>query len=121
MSATSSQPFDLDALKVSLEAHDPAASAAIYAPDAVVETFNRDHGPGDPVVVRGLEALQAQAVEVASRNLTHRVDRAVAGDTSGASQVTCTYPDGLKVLCMSTFDHENGRITRETRMEVWDA
>ncbi len=121
MSATSSTPFDLDALKTSLESHSPEAAAAIYAPDAVVETFNRDHGPGDPVVTRGREALQAQAVEVASRNLTHRVDRAVAGESTGASQVTCTYPDGLKVLCMSTFDHEDGLITRETRTEVWDA
>lgn len=121
MSTTSTKPFDLEALRMAIETDDPERAAALYAPGVVVETFNRDHGPGDPTVLRGREALRKQLDEVASRHLSHHVDRASASDAAGAVQVSCAYPDGLKVLCMSTFDHEAGLITRETRMEVWDA
>jgi hypothetical protein len=119
--STNTTPFDLEALRAAIETDDPERTTAIYAPDAVVETFNRDHGPADPVTLSGRDALRKLFNDVASRHLTHRVDRAVVGDGTGATQVTCTYPDGLKVLCISTFDHDAGLITRETRMEVWDA
>lgn len=121
MSSSTSTTFDLDGYVAAIESGDPAREVAAYAPDAVVETFNRDHGPGAPVVVRGREALRAHADEVASRNLRHEVRRAALGDRTGFVEVGCAYPDGTQVLCVSTFDHERGAITKETRLEVWDA
>ncbi|MDP2709899.1 MAG: nuclear transport factor 2 family protein [Solirubrobacteraceae bacterium] len=117
---TATNHFDLDALIAAVEGDDPAGQLAAYAPDAVVEAFNRDHGPAAPLVLRGRDALRAALDDVAARRLTHDVQRAVANDRVGALQVRCTYPDGLQVLCSSTFDHEDGRIVRETRVEVWD-
>ena len=57
---------------------------------------------------------------MASRELTHSVARAIADDRAGALQVRCRYPDGTQVLCSNAFEHRNGQIVRETRVEVWD-
>jgi hypothetical protein len=112
--------FDLTALVDAIEADDPAALAANYAPDVVIEVHNRDHGPAEPQVLRGRDALRALLDDVASRGLKHRVQRAVADGSAGALQTECTYPDGNRVLCASTFDLNESLIVRETRFEVWD-
>lgn len=110
----------LTAFAAALEADDPERIAAAYAPDAVVEILNRDHGPADPLVLRGRDAVRALLDDVAARHLEHRVQRAVGDGRAGAIHVDCRYPDGVRVTCVSTFDTAGGLITRETRMEVWD-
>lgn len=118
MSTTTS--FDLGGLVAAVEADDPARLAAAYAPDAVLEIQNRDRGPGDPLVIRGREAIRARLDDVVARGLEHRVQRAVADERTGALQVRCRYPDGGMVTCSTAFDLEHGQIARETRVEVWD-
>jgi hypothetical protein len=71
-------------------------------------------------VVRGREAVRALLEDVAARKLEHRVQRAVADDRTGALQVRCRYPEGTSVTCSTAFDLRDGRIARETRLEVWD-
>jgi hypothetical protein len=117
---TTTTGFDLGAMIAAIEADDPAGQAAAYAQDAVIEVHNRDHGPADPLVLRGREAVRALLDDVATRKLEHRVRRAVADERTGALQVRCRYPDGASVTCSTAFDLENGQITRETRLEVWD-
>ena len=117
---TTTTGFDLEALIAAIEADDPAGQAAAYAENAVIEVQNRNHGPADPLVLRGREAVRALLDDVATRKLEHRVQRAVADERTGALQVRCRYPDGASVTCSAAFDLENGQITRETRLEVWD-
>lgn len=112
--------FDLDAMTAAIEADDPARQAGAYAPDVVLEVHNRDHGPADPLVVSGRDAVRAMLDDVASRKLEHRVLRAVADGRTGALQVLCRYPDGTRVTCSTAFDLRDGLISRETRLEVWD-
>jgi len=118
---TTATRFDLSAIVAAIEADDPARQAAAYAPDAVIEIQNRDHGPADPVVISGREAVRALLDDVATRGLEHRVERAVADGRTGALQVRCRYPEGTSVICSSAFDVREGLIARETRLEVWDA
>ena len=118
---TTTIAFDLAAVIAAIEADDPARQAAVYAQDAVIEVQNRDHGPADPLVVHGRDAVRALLDEVATRKLEHRVQRAVADERTGALQVRCRYPEGTVVTCSSAFDIEDGKIARETRLEVWDA
>ncbi|HEX4363554.1 MAG TPA: nuclear transport factor 2 family protein [Solirubrobacteraceae bacterium] len=118
---TTTIAFDLAALVAALEADDPARIAAAYADDAIIEIHNRDHGPSAPLVVRGHDAVRALLEDVASRELEHRVRRAVADTRCGALQIRCRYPDGATVTCSTAFDIEHGRIVRETRLEIWDA
>ena len=119
--STATTAFDLAAVIAAIEADDPARQAAVYAQDAVVEVQNRDHGPADPLVLRGRDVVWALLDDVASRKLEHQVQRAVADERTGALQVRCRYPDGTLVTCSNAFDIEDGKITRETRLEVWDA
>ena len=112
--------FDLDAVISAIEADDPARQADAYASDVVLEIHNRDHGPADPLVVSGREAVRALLDDVATRNLEHRVLRAVTDGRTGALQVLCRYPDGTRVTCSNAFDVRDGLIARETRLEVWD-
>lgn len=118
---TTTTAFDLAALVAALEADDPARIAAVYADDAIVEVHNREHGPSAPLVLRGRDAVRALLEDVAARELEHRVQRAVADARTGALQVRCRYPDGATVTCSTTFDIQDGRIARETRLEIWDA
>jgi hypothetical protein len=118
---TTTTAFDLTALVAALEADDPARTVAAYADDAIIEIHNRDHGPADPLVVRGRDAVRALLDDVASRELEHRVQRAVADTRTGALQIRCRYPDGATVTCSTAFDIQDGRIVRETRLEIWDA
>jgi hypothetical protein len=120
MSSTATTRFDLSAVIAAIEADDPARQAAGYAQDAVVEVQNRDHGPSDPLVLKGREAVRALLDDVASRKLEHRVLRAVADERTGALQVRCRYPEGAVVTCSTAFDIEDGQIVRETRLEIWD-
>jgi hypothetical protein len=119
--ATTSTAFDLAAMIAAIEADDPERQAAAYADDAVIEIQNRDPGPADPLVVRGREAVRAMLEDIAARKLEHRVLRAVADGRTGALQVGCRYPEGTSVTCLAAFDLEDGRIARETQVEVWDA
>jgi hypothetical protein len=119
MSPTTTK-FDLTALIAAVEADDPARQAAVYSQDAVIEIQNRDHGPADPLVLHGRDAVRALLEDVASRKLEHRVQRAVADGRTGALQVLCRYPKGSSVICSTAFDIQDGQITRETRLEVWD-
>lgn len=114
-------PVDLQALAAAIEADDPARIASAYAPGAVIEVINRDHGPSAPLVLHGRDAIRALLEDVAARRLEHIVERAIGDGSAGALQVRCRYPDGSGVTCISTFDAEDGRIARETRVEVWDA
>jgi hypothetical protein len=118
---TTTTGFDLGAMIAAIEADDPAAQAAAYAENAIIEVQNRDHGPADPLTLRGREAVRALLDDVATRKLEHRVLRAVADERTGALQVRCRYPDGASVICSTAFDLENGQIARETRLEVWDS
>lgn len=113
--------FDLASHVAAIEADDPARQAAAYATDAVIEIQNRDHGPADPVLLSGRDAIRALLDDVAARKLEHRVQRSVADERTGAMHVRCRYPDGAVVTCMSTFDLRDGAIVRETRVETWDA
>lgn len=112
--------FDIASLTAAIERDDPAAQAAAYAEDVTITTLNRDNGPGAPRVVHGRAALREVLDDVASRHLQHEVVRAVVDERGGALHVRCTYPDGLQVICTSTFAHAGGVITEETRLEAWD-
>lgn len=118
---TTATRFDLAAVVAAIEADDPARIVTAYAQDTVIEVQNRDHGPADPLVISGREAVRALLDDVAGRQLEHRVQRAVTDGQTGALQVRCRYPEGTSVTCSSTFDVRDGQIVRETRLEVWDA
>jgi hypothetical protein len=119
--ATSTQTTFLSSLTGAIERDDAEAQAALYTDDATVEIVDRDHPPAHPEVIQGREQILAELRDVAGRGLTHRVESAVAEADRGSVLVRCRYPEGEQVVCSSTMELEGGAISREVRLQVWDA
>ena len=92
--------ISLDALKRALEERDAAAQIAFFDEDAEFRAVDRDHPPSNPLVFRGREAIQGYLEDVAGRDMTHQVERAVADGDTAAYVLGCRYPDRTQVRCV---------------------
>ncbi len=85
---TTQTTIDLEALRRAVEERDAAGMLALYADDAEVRLADRDDTPGNPRVLSGKDEIRAFVEDVCARDMTHRVEHAVAdgGPTSCARQ-----------------------------------
>jgi hypothetical protein len=113
--------LDLTALARAIEGRDAAAQTAFYADDAVLTTIDSEHGPSDPAVLRGRDAIGAGLAEVCARDMTHTVVFAIGDAERAAVAVDCRYPDGVAVLCHATFVLRDGRIVEQVTVQAWDS
>ena len=120
MSTPTSTTFDLTALKRAIEERDAAGQLALYAPDAEVRLVDRITTPGRPRVLRGRDEIATWIEDVCSRDMTHRVEQEVAGESRAAFAEACRYPDGTNVLCMTVLELAGGRIVRQLAIQAWD-
>ena len=118
---TSHTTFDASALKRSIESRDASALLELYADDAEVELVDQQNPPSNPRRVSGKAALREVFADVYGREMTHSVGPVTAGPDSLGYRVRCTYPDGVRVLCISSAELRDGRIVSETCVQAWDA
>jgi ketosteroid isomerase-like protein len=104
-----------------IEARDAAAQKALYADDAVLTTIDAEHGPSNPDVARGKDAIGAQLADVCSRDMTHEVAFFVHGGDRAAIAVNCRYPDGTRVVCQATLTLRDGKIAEQVTLQAWDS
>jgi hypothetical protein len=52
--------------------------------------------------------------------MTHRVENGIAEDDRLAFTQACTYPDGKRVLCSTTLQLVDGRISHQVAVQAWD-
>jgi hypothetical protein len=112
--------LDLEALRRGQEDHDVGALSSVYADDAEVTIVDANNPPSRPRTLRGKEEITALWKEILGRGMTHKVERLFATDDQGACRVACEYPDGVRVLCTSVCDLEDGKIAREVIVQAWD-
>jgi hypothetical protein len=112
--------IDLAALRSAIEKGDPEILAGLYAPDATITIVDRDHPPGQPLEISGLEAITAFHREISLRPITHTVDQAFEANDRIAFTQRCLYPNGSAVLCMTMLELEQGRISRQLCVQAWD-
>lgn len=109
-------------LRTAVETRDAEGQLAAYADDAVLRIVDAEHGPSAPQIVQGRDALRAHLSDICSRDMTHRVHRAVDGGDRISFEVHCAYPDGTRVTCMCVADLDaDGRITDQTTVQAWDS
>jgi SnoaL-like protein len=114
------QMVSVDQLKHGIEGRDAKALIALYADNAMLRIIDHDHPPGQPLDIKGKQAIAAYYEDVCGRAMTHRVDDALTcGEALSFSQ-TCTYPNGSKVYCAATLETKGGRIVRQISVQVWD-
>ena len=120
MTTSTTARFDFAAFKRALEQRDAGAQLAVYADDAELTLVDRINTPGSPRVLRGREQIRAWVDDICERDMTHRVDMQVLGDTGAAFTEACRYPDGTNVLCAAVIELREGRIVRQTGVQAWD-
>jgi ketosteroid isomerase-like protein len=107
-------------IKQALETRDGRMLTSFYADDAVLCIVDRNNPPSKAREVKGKAAIGMFWDDICSRAMTHKVETSVAqGDQIAFSQA-CTYPDGMKVLCLAFCDLKGGKIARQTVVQAWD-
>jgi hypothetical protein len=112
--------FDPEALRRAIEERDAEALRALYAPDAEMTVVDRLNPPSRPRVMRGQTAIGEYLADICGRDMTHRVERVVAGPDAASFTQDCRYPDGTRVLCLALLDLRDGLIARQTAVQEWD-
>jgi SnoaL-like domain len=118
---TTTIAFDLAGLGRAIEARDADGVLAGYAPDATLTILDRDHPPAAPLVLTGLEDIGRYYRDICGRNLAHEVRDAVGTDAGVAYVQRCRYPDGTGVVCVAVATVVDGKIHRQTAIQVWDS
>ena len=112
--------LDLEVLRRAHEEHDLELMVDLYAEDAVLRRIDRNNPPSSPVELRGKEQIADYWRDIFERNMTHRVEDAVAGEDRVAFNVACEYADGTRVLAAETCEVRDGKIVDEVSVQAWD-
>jgi hypothetical protein len=112
--------FDLDRFARAAEERDAATQLSMYGPSAVVTINNKLSQPGAPRVLGTREEIRAWLEDMYGRDMTHTVKHRVLDDTGAAYTQACRYPDGTNVLCATVIELDDGVISGQTVLEVWD-
>ena len=117
---TTSQLFDAEALRRSIEERDAATLLGLYAEDAELHVVDRNDQPSHPKIIRGRQAIGEYFADVCGRDMTHSVERLVVDGAGAAFVQACQYPSGARVLCVAVLDLKDGLITRQYGVQAWD-
>jgi hypothetical protein len=104
-----------------IQERDASAQAALFADDAVLTTIDAEHGPSNPVVLRGRSAIADSLAEVCARDMTHEVTFFLHDGDEASVGVACRYPDGVRVQCLGAMRLRGGKIIEQTTVQAWDS
>jgi hypothetical protein len=117
---STSQSFDAETLRRSIEERDAAALLGLYAEDAELHVVDSNDQPSHPKVIRGRAAIGEYFADVCGRDMTHKIERLVVGGNGAAFVQACQYPSGARVMCAAVLDLKDGLITRQSGVQAWD-
>jgi SnoaL-like domain len=115
-----STSLDLTMWWKAIESRDAEAQIPLYADDAVVTVVNPDHPPRYPITFRTRKAISSWIKDICALNMYHRVVDVVDGGDRVSFTEEGRYRDGAQVWSMSTVFLQNGLITRQRVVLVWD-
>jgi len=115
-----SQKFDAEALRRGIEERDADTLLSLYAEDAELHVVDHGNQPSNPKIIHGRDAIGAYFADVCGRDMTHTIERLVAGDGGVAYAEVCQYPSGARVMCVAVLDVKDGLITRQSGVQAWD-
>lgn len=118
---TLNHPVSVHNLKSAIESRDAKTLSGFYADDALLRIIDRDNPPSRPHEVKGKAAITAYFEDVCGRAMSHRVDAGVTDGRELAFTQACTYADGTEVFCAAMLELKDGKIVRQTAVQVWDA
>jgi predicted SnoaL-like aldol condensation-catalyzing enzyme len=107
-------------LHEAIEACNPDLLVSCYSQDAEIRIIDREHPPSAPLTVRGRDAITRYYGEVCAREPTHHIDEEVVSDNHITLTEAGHRPDGSQVVSMDICELDNGKIFRQTKIEVAD-
>lgn len=118
MTAPTTPTLDVEALR---SASDPlAALFAVLTDDVEWIEVDQRTPPRTPSVHRGRADVEAVLREAQAAGLVSQVEDGFALGDRAALTVSCTYPDGRRVLCNALADLRDGNIARWFGVQAWD-
>jgi hypothetical protein len=108
-------------LKRAIEARDAHTLSSFYDDNAMVRIIDCDNPPSKPRELKGRSAIIAYYDDVCSRAMTHDVETSLADGNRLAFTQVCAYPDGTRVFCAAMIELADGKISRQTVVQAWDA
>ena len=112
--------FDTQQLTRALEQSQVEVLCGLYAEDARMIIIDRDRPPSAPLVIEGRDRIGEFWRDVCARDMSHKVDRLVAGDGCVSFVEECLYPDGCRVMSAMTLKLRDGRIVDHLTVQAWD-
>jgi len=112
---------DPTTLSKAIESRDADGVLAWYADDATLTVLDKDHPPAAPLVLSGTGEIGAYYRDVCGRNIRHEVRGLLSTADGLAYTQHCRYPDGMGVVCATVATTRDGRIHRQTAIQVWDS
>jgi len=112
--------FDFPAFAAAVEAKDVARWLDFYADDAEWLEYKPTAPPSAPVRMAGRETIGRFLAAVGASELRLEVGDEVVGAERAAFRVTCTLPDGRRILEHVIVHLRDGRIVRQVEIEAWD-
>ena len=112
--------FDLARFARAAEERDAATQLSMYGPDATVTIVDKITQPGSPRVLGTREEIKGWLDDLCGRDVTHAVEHRVSDDAGAAYTLACRYPDGTNVLCATVIKIDDGQISDQTVVQVWD-
>jgi SnoaL-like domain len=113
--------LDVNTLKRAIEERDARTLSGLYAEDATLIVMDRDSSPRNPRTISGLKAISSYYDEICGRDMRHEMVAGLSDDSHVAFTEACEYPDGTRVFCSAMAEVLNGKIKRQTNVQVWDA
>ena len=115
-------PTSIDAATVrrAYAERDASLLSGLYADDAVIEIVDAQNTPSRPQRLEGRDAIAAHHADILARDMSHAVEHVAVGDGQIGYSVRCTYPDGTRVVCVTTASLQDGRIAEQLVVQAWD-
>jgi SnoaL-like domain len=112
--------FDTETLRLAIEGRDAKLLGKLYTEDAEIRIVDHKTPPSQPLVLRGQTEIGGYLEDVYNRSMTHTLEQTVIANNRLAFTEACQYPNGSRVLCAALAELEDGKIARQTSVQVWD-
>ena len=112
--------FDFASFKQAFETQDVERWLAFYDDQAEWLEYRHKNPPRAPNRMIGKDAISAFLHRVKGSNVRLSLSDEVIGPTRAAFCVTCTLPNGNRIIENVIVHHKHGKIIRQVDVEAWD-
>jgi hypothetical protein len=112
--------FDLGVFSQAIEQRNIDYQFSRYAADADIRIVDPDNPPTAPLILSGMSAIRNWLLIANDRDIDIHVDGLIDGGDRVAFTKSCREQDGRETLAINTAEIEDGRISTQHTIVVWN-